>query len=304
MNPLTINRAGVFQTIGLIGKLGDEQVFTELDRIVRFIEGKGRKLVTDIRTGQALGINAGEGAIPTVETSELGKHCDLVIVVGGDGTLLHAARYLSEKDVPLLGINRGRLGFLVDVSPEHIERELEEILAGELFEEQRFILSTEIIREEQVIDRSVAVNDVVIHRSDVARMIELDTFVDGAYVNTHRADGVIISTPTGSTAYALSSGGPLLYPDLEAITLVPICPHTLSNRPIVVTADSVIDVALTDPSEREGQVTMDGHKRHHLEGRDSVRIKRHPVPLRLIHPKHHDHFEILRAKLGWGGHAY
>lgn len=298
----------MFQTIGLIGKLGDEQVFTELDRIVRFIEGKGLKLVTDIRTGKALGINTNENAaastILTVETAELGDHCDLVIVVGGDGTLLHAASYLSEKDVPLLGINRGRLGFLVDVSPEHIERELDEILAGELFEERRFILSTEIIRDGRAIYRGVAVNDVVVHRSDVARMIELDTFVNSLYVNTHRADGVIISTPTGSTAYALSSGGPLLYPDLEAITLVPICPHTLSNRPIVVKADSVIDVTLTDPSEREGQVTMDGQRRHHLEGRDGVRIKRHPVPLRLIHPKHHDHFEILRAKLGWGGHAY
>ena len=289
----------MFPTIGLIGKFGAPEVGGDIRALAGSLSAQGRRVLIDADTAAALSLS--EWAAVPRET--LGRDCDLVIVVGGDGTMLAAARSLYRFEVPILGINLGRLGFLVDVSPDHINECLAGILAGQYSREQRFLLRSRIVRGDEVIHDDVALNDVVIHKWRMARMIEFQTHINGQYVNTHRADGLIVSTPTGSTAYALSGGGPLLTPNLNAFAMVPICPHTLSDRPIVVSADSRIDVRITNTDPGDVRVTMDGQIDHVLgDDREHVLIRREDTPLTLIHPADHDHFKILRAKLHWGSH--
>jgi NAD+ kinase len=256
------------------------------------------------------GLPAGTGLNP----EDLGRRCDLVVVVGGDGTLLGAARTLAGFGVPLVGINLGRLGFLADVSPDQIEGCLDRILDGAYFEEARWMLSARV--EPEPLDAPtappgtatmqdtplLALNDVVIHKWNTARMIEFETYIDGVFVNAQRSDGIIIATPTGSTAYALSGGGPLLHPALDLIALVSICPHTLSNRPLVVAGGSHIEIRVCGFDAGHAEVTCDGQTSLALTPGERVRIERTPHPVRLLHPKGHDHYKILRAKLGWGGH--
>jgi NAD+ kinase len=225
-----------------------------------------------------------------------------VIVVGGDGTLLHAARMMAEHGVPLVGINLGRLGFLVDVSPQDIESALDPILAGEYQSDRRAMLSVRVIADDGLERSYSALNDVVIHKWNTARMIELEMDIDGVFVSAQRSDGLIIATPTGSTAYALSGGGPLVDPALDALLLVPICPHDLSNRPLVVPGDRRIGVRVRGLDQGHVQVTCDGQADLQLPARASVEVVRHRHSAHLLHPRGHDHYQILRAKLGWGGH--
>jgi NAD+ kinase len=234
-----------------------------------------------------------------VDRETLGKQCDLVIVVGGDGTFLSAVRSLADFKIPVLGINLGRLGFLVDISPDRMFETLDQILAGNYVEESRFLLFAQVVRNDEVISEADAFNDVVVHIRDVARMIEFETYINGQFVNYQRADGIVISTPTGSTAYALSSGGPLLHATLEAIALVPICPHTLSNRPLVVNADSLVEIVIGQGEQSTAQVTFDGQTAVDLAPGDKIRIKRKINPILLLHPASYDYYEILRAKLRW-----
>jgi NAD+ kinase len=233
---------------------------------------------------------------------EMGRCCSLVVVVGGDGTLLHAARAMAQFDMPLVGINLGRLGFLVDILPKDIEARLERILAGEYEEEARHMLVASIYDQVLGTGECLALNDVVVHKWNPARMIELETYIDGVFVNAQRSDGIIVSTPTGSTAYALSGGGPLLHPTLDVVALVPICPHTLSNRPLVVAADSTIEIRIAEGDRDQAKVTCDGLTAPNLNSLSRVYVKKAPWSARLLHPKGHDHYKILRAKLGWGGH--
>ncbi len=282
-----------FQTIGLIGKHEDSGPEPTLHALGEFLVGRGQQVLLEQATAaQMPGLS-----LPEADLEQIGQECDLAIVVGGDGTLLHTARSLADFDVPLLGINLGRLGFLADISPDEMLTALGQILAGHYEEEQRFLLRAEIDGRS-----CVALNDVVIHKWNIARMIELETFIDGRFVDAQRSDGLIVSTPTGSTAYALSGGGPLLQPDLNATLLVPICPHTLSNRPIVVGGDSPIEIAVSPRTElAHVRVTCDGQTCLPMTGR-SIHICKHDHRVRLIHPLGHDHFQILRAKLGWSEH--
>ncbi len=285
-----------FSTIGLIGKYGDSCVEDTLTRLVGYLGHRTLTVLLDEATAEvvpALGLE-------TVNRDELGSRCDLIIVVGGDGTLLNAVRSLARFGVSLLGINLGHLGFLADISPDCMADCLDEVLSGNYQEEQRCLLHAAIVRDGEVITESNAFNDVVVHKWDIARMIEMETSINGVYVNTIRADGLIVSTPTGSTAYALSGGGPILYPSLEALVLVPICPHTMSNRPIVVHSSSVVEVVVAEHSQPYAQVTCDGQVNLGLAAGDQVVIRTAPRPVRLIHPARHDHFELLRAKLHWG----
>jgi NAD+ kinase len=284
-----------FQTVGIIAKQGEAaKVADTLERLVRFLEATGRTCLFDPNGAAILGVT-GERVLPDLD---MGERCDLAIVVGGDGTLLHAARALAPSGVPLVGINLGRLGFLVDVSPDEIETCLEHILAGEHDAEERFLLAA---RTDGGPDHP-ALNDVVIHKWNTPRMIEYETYIDGVFVNVQRSDGIIVSTPTGSTAYALSGGGPLLHPSLDALVLVPICPHTLSNRPLVVAGGSRIEIRVCGFDAGHAEVTCDGQTSLALARGERVRIERTPHAARLLHPKGHDHYKILRAKLGWGGH--
>ena len=285
----------LFQTIGLIGKFGDTGVQREVDAVYGHLRALGRKVLVSGQTAETL--RGFEDC--AVGYRGLSEDCDLVIVIGGDGTLLHAARLLADVNVPILGINLGRLGFLVDISPDEMSRRIEEVLNGAYETENRFLIVAEHRRAGERLASGTALNDVVLHKRDAARMVSFETYVDGRLMNHHRSDGLIVATPTGSTAYALSGGGPLIVPDLKVLELVPICPHTLSDRPIVISADS--EVVLRLPKDQQAQVTWDGQELLYIEDGDEIHIRRHPIPLRLLHPVDYDYYEILRAKLGWAG---
>lgn len=235
-----------------------------------------------------------------VEDDVLPAGADLVIAVGGDGTMLYAARHASAHGVPVLGINRGRLGFLADIRPEEIEGSVDAVLAGDYLEEQRMLLQADVMRDGKVISSGVAVNDVVIKRRETARMLEYRTSVDGRYVNTHGGDGFIAATPTGSTAYALSVGGPIMEPSLDAIVLAPICPHTLADRPIVIRGRCTTRVELVENHGAEADVSGDGELIGAMSAGDTLQITAAAQPVTLIHPPGYDYFEVLRNKLYWG----
>ncbi len=285
----------MFQHIGLIAKPDDISVVPDLKAVVELLLARGCQLSYGPNTASLLEISDQGQA-----HEELGKTVDLLIVLGGDGTLLNTARSTADADTPILGINRGRLGFLVDISPADIEQHLNDVLDGHFQDEHRFLIHADLTRNGETRSAGLAFNDVVIHKTDVARMIEIRTQVDGQFVNQHRADGILVSSPTGSTAYALSCGGPLLHPSLEALALVPICPHTLSDRPIVVGSSAIIDMEISDPNERHAQLTLDGQLMINLQGGDIITVSRQPGHVRLIHPAGYDYFNILRAKLNWG----
>ncbi|MCP4284273.1 MAG: NAD(+) kinase [Gammaproteobacteria bacterium] len=282
-----------FQTIGLIGKREAPIPNELLLKLNKFLLGNGQRVLLEESTSRKIPKHGME--IATLD--KIGCVCDLAIVVGGDGTLLHTARSLADYHVPLVGVNLGRLGFLADISPHEMSEKLNQIFAGHYQEDSRFLLHAEINGK-----RSTAFNDVVIHKWDTARMIEFETYIDGTFVDAQRSDGMIISTPTGSTAYALSGGGPLLLPDLNATVMVPICPHTLSNRPLVVAGESLIEIVVCGKTNLDHvRVTCDGQTSLSVQ-RKAIRIRKHHCSVRLIHPPGHDHFKILREKLSWSGH--
>jgi NAD+ kinase len=289
-----------FQTIGILGKSGDPaRVGPTAGRLAAHLQARGRTVLCDRTCAALLGLPEQAGAAG----DELGQRCDLAVVVGGDGTLLGAARTLAGFGVPLVGINLGRLGFLADVSPEQIEGCLDRILDGAYAEEARYMLSARVEPlSEHLAGPLLALNDVVIHKWNTARMIEFETYIDGVFVNAQRSDGIIIATPTGSTAYALSGGGPLLHPSLDVITLVSICPHTLSNRPLVVPGNSRIEIRVCGFDQGHVHLTCDGQTNLSPEPHARVLVQKTGKPVRLLHPEGHDHYAILRAKLGWGGH--
>lgn len=287
-----------FQSVGLIGKYEDPAVADTLRAVADHLRGRGLQIVLD----EATAARTGDLGAETVSRERIGRECDLAVIVGGDGTLLNAARTLSDYDIPVLGVNMGRLGFLVDVSPADMVPCLDAVLEGRYLEEDRLLLRARVLRGDEVILESDALNDVVIHKWQVARMIEFETRIDGSFVHKHRSDGVIVSTPTGSTAYALSGGGPILHPGLPAIVLVPICPHTLTNRPIVVGAASHIEITVTQSPQGGGQITCDGQVNARVAVGDRISISAKPRKLRLLHPADYDYFRILRSKLRWSEH--
>lgn len=286
----------MFRTVGLIGREGDARVAQTFRALVGLLARRGVTVLLDAQSTASLEAKD----LPRVAREELGRRCQLIIIVAGDGTFLGAARSLVDLEVPLLGVNLGRLGFLTDLMPDEMEAGLEDILAGRFQEDERELLRASVYRGGHAFLSEVALNEVVIHKWNIARLIELTTHIDGRLLNTQRSDGLIIATPTGSTAYALSGGGPILYPNLAATVIVPICPHTLSSRPIVVSARSRIEVLVATTPTPEAQLTCDGQVTLELQSGDRVCIERHPRPIRLIHPPGHDYFATLRAKLRWG----
>lgn len=287
-----------FNSIGIIGKYGDPSANNTIGRLANILVQQGCDIYLDEDTAGRIEDNT----LPVIAQQEFGSKCDLAIVIGGDGTLLNAARNLVDSEVPLLGINLGRLGFLVDVSPDEMAIRIKEILNGEFEEEHRTLLSCTIEHQDGTVSQSDALNDVVIHKWEVARMVETETYINGRFLNYMRSDGLIVSTPTGSTAYALSGGGPILEPSMDAIILVPICPHTMSYRPIVLDGDSEVEINVISHPHSHAQVTCDGQINLGVVSGDRVKIKRKDKVIKLIHPHKHNHYEILRAKLGWGEH--
>ena len=285
-----------FKRVGLLGRFGDPKVAEPAQSIVEHLENRG----IETWLAAAPDMPAQLAKLRCIGTDELGAHVDLAIAVGGDGTMLYAARHLASQKVPLLGINRGRLGFLTDVSPELVEDSIDAVLAGDYVNEQRVMLRAEIETATGIEGPMIALNDVVVQKRDTGHMLDFVTWVDGSYVNSHGGDGLIVSTATGSTAYALSCGGPIIHPAVDALVMVPICPHTLSDRPLVLNASSTVEVRVDQRLDTQAQAVCDGELLGELGPDDLLRINMAKDRIELIHPQGHNYFEILRSKLSWG----
>jgi len=285
-----------FKSIAIIGKYMNQSALqlmqADLLELAQHLSHKNIQVWIEENTAR----HAEMTGYKTAPLKEIGGEVDLVIVMGGDGTMLSVARSLKDVDVPLVGINRGRFGFLTDLRVEDMLLQIDRILAGKFTKEPRVMLTAQVIRDGQIFYIDYALNDVVI--KSALRLIELDVTVDEKFVHKQRADGLIISTPTGTTAYALSAGGPILHPNLHAISLVPICPHTLSNRPIAVHSDSQIEVTLMQFDE--AQLSFDGQFQVALEVGDKIIINRAEQTISLLHPSDYCYFDMLRNKLNWG----
>lgn len=292
-----------FATVGLIVHQSSQRAVHSLVRLIHFLKTQDRAFVLEQGTSASLDDEAlARSAKDTVPLNRLGEVSDLVIVVGGDGSMLSAARGLVQSGVPMLGVNRGRLGFLTDITPEDIEEKVGEVLAGQYVAEDRFLLEMKVVHRGQLVSAGNALNDVVLHPGEFIRMLEFELYIDDHFVTSQRSDGMIVSTPTGSTAYALSGGGPILHPRLDAIDLVPMNPHTLSSRPMVVPGDSQIKILLGDRNTTNPQITCDGQVHFQTHPGDEVHITKMAQQLRLVHPRNHNFYERCRSKLGWGGH--
>lgn len=285
-----------FQTVGVIGKLHDARVAPTLRALCAHLRRHGCEVLVERASAAAV---RGKG-VRAVSRQALARRAELAVVVGGDGTLLNAGRTLAPAGVPILGVNAGRLGFMVDIAPADLRRTLDEVLEGRYVREQRLLLSAVIRRGRKALGPFLAINDVVIRNQAAVRMLEFETWLDDEFISLHRADGLIVATPTGSTAYALSGGGPVLHPGLEALTVVPICPHTLSDRPVVIGSDRGVRLVLGGAKGTRAMCTCDGQQNETVYAGDAVEITRAPFSLELIHPKNYRYFNILRNKLHWG----
>ncbi len=282
-----------FKTVALVGLFTDSRVAEPMIRLAEYLANAGITVLSNAATADALSARA-------VADNALSSNADLIIAIGGDGTMLHAAGLAAGGDVPLLGINRGRLGFLADVSPVDMLESLGQVLAGNYTSESRLQLQAKITAADGSQKTALALNDVVLQRRETGRMLDFETRIANKYVNTHMGDGLIAATPTGSTAYALSCGGPIIQPRLDAIVVVPICPHTLSDRPIVIPADQEIEVKLLPREDTKAEISVDGHTLGEFGPDDKLVIGEAEHRITLIHPPGYDFYEILRSKLHWG----
>ena len=285
-----------FQSIAIIGKYMNQSALQlmrkDLLDLAEHLTAKNIQVWVEQDTAQHANITA----YKTAALNNIGSEVDLVIVMGGDGTMLSVARSLIDFNVPLVGINQGRFGFLTDLRVEDMLGQLDGILAGDYVLEPRVILSATVTRDGQEVHANYALNDVVV--KSALRLIELEVSVDEKFVHKQRSDGLIVSTPTGTTAYALSAGGPIVHPNLQAMSLVPICPHTLSNRPIAVHSDSKIDIRMLQLGH--AQLSFDGQFQMELKQGDKVTVKRASQSVSLLHPSDYCYFDMLRNKLNWG----
>lgn len=283
-----------FRIIALIGKYQSTDVAEALCRMVEFLRSRGLEVWLEADTAEAVGHH---GNVRVAEFDEIGQGADLVIVMGGDGTMLTAARALAGHTLPLVGVNQGRLGFLTDVSHDEMFMRVGEILDGHYLRERRSLLEAEVWREGQRVFSNTALNDIVLSRGEIGRMIEFELHVDGEYIYSQRSDGMIISTPTGSTAYALSANGPILHPRLAGIVLVPLCPHGLTYRPLALAQESSVELVIL--GSREGVVYCDGQTLFEAREGDSLRVMRSHQGVTLLHPENYSYFAVLREKLHW-----
>ena len=282
-----------FRKIALAGLYSDPRVAEPMRLIAAHLTKAGLDVFSTPDISSDLSVRA-------VELGELPAEADLIIAVGGDGTMLHAASMTGGADVPLLGVNRGRLGFLTDVSPDQMLVSLDQILGGNYSRESRLRLTATLVSGNSEQSTALALNDIVLQRRDTGRMLDFETSIADRYVNTYMGDGLIVATPTGSTAYALSCGGPIIEPQLDAIVVVPICPHTLSVRPIVIPANQGIEVKLLERDDTNAEISVDGHAIGAFGPADKLQIAPSANRITLIHPPGYDFYEILRSKLHWG----
>lgn len=283
----------MIRTVGIIAKPRKDEVSAVVPQLLRWLRERQLAVVYDRETADCLpGVGAG------VPREELARRVDLIIVLGGDGTLLATARAAGDHEVPILPVNLGGLGFLTSVTLDEMYPILEQALEGKHRTSERMLLEAEVLRHGQVVERHRALNDAVVNKATVARMIEFDLRVDESYVSTFRADGLILSTPTGSTAYSLSAGGPIVYPVLDAFVITPICPHMLTLRPLVIPDRMRIEVSFR-AGEESVVLTLDGQVGVELERDDRIVVRKSATKLHLVRPVRKTYFEILRSKLKW-----
>ena len=282
-----------FRNVAVVGRHDDSRVAEPLTTLVEHLT----KVGVTVFASDSMELDL---PVTRSEESTLAAQADLVIAIGGDGTMLYAGRLTLNHNVPLLGINRGRLGFLADVSPDEMLASVDHILAGEYSTESRLLLDAHLSGADGKTLSATAFNDVVLQRRETGRMVDIEAKVAGQYVNTHSGDGLIVSTPTGSTAYALSCGGPIIEPQLDAVVIVPICPHTLTDRPIVINGNQLIEVRLLERGETQAEVVVDGHSLGAIRPSDVLTINASCERFTLIHPPGYDYYSILRSKLSWG----
>ncbi|MBE4572676.1 NAD(+) kinase [Vibrio navarrensis] len=290
-----------FNVIAIIGKPRDQKAIQTHRDLYHWLTSLGYQVFIDDRLAHILDDVLDEHFAGLVE---LGEKADLAIVVGGDGNMLGAARILSRFDISVIGVNRGNLGFLTDLNPEDFQVALEAVLNGAYIEEDRFLLEAEIHRHGQIKSHNAALNEAVLHPGQIAHMIEFEVYIDNTFAFSQRSDGLIISTPTGSTAYSLSGGGPILSPSLNAISLVPMFPHTLSSRPLVVDANRRIKLLVSPDNRGTQEVSCDGQVSLPVSPGDEIHIYQSPNRLRLIHPQDYSYYHVLRKKLGWSSKLF
>jgi NAD+ kinase len=285
----------MIRTVGIISRPRREDIARVVPPLMEWLRAHGAEVICDSETGECIGALAGQ----TRKREELPAQSDLLIVLGGDGTLLSAARLAADRKVPILAVNLGGLGFLTTVSQDDLYLILEEIFSSKHRISERVMLEAEIVRGGSVIRRQIALNDAVINKAALARIMDLELRINGEYVTTYKADGLILSTPTGSTAYSLAAGGPIVYPNVAAFIVTPICPHTLTNRPLVIPDSVKIEIDF-QAEDNAVFLTLDGQVGIELARGDHIVVRRAPEKLRLVRPAKKTYFEILRSKLKWG----
>lgn len=309
ISPISFNIAkSHFKRIGLMGRAGKKSITTTLNELINLLSEWGLEITIDTSTASIDGIhidfNRDDNPIKILPRGRMGEHCDLVMVVGGDGSILQAGSVLAGTGVPVLGVNRGRLGFLADINPERLGMELSEVFAGEYHTDERFLLKMQVLGRDddgntQVFHESHALNDVVLHAGKSVHTIDFKLQIDDIDVYRQHADGLIVATPTGSTAYSLSAGGPIIHPSLDAICLAPMHPHTLSSRPIVVAGTSKITIKIHKDNRTQPMVSSDGEASVPLDNDQTLLITKHDKSLILLHPLDVDFYQACRTKLNW-----
>jgi NAD+ kinase len=283
-----------FHTVGLVGKYDNPGMHDSVCKLAEFLRARGHAVMLASQTAERLNIQD----CPHRNLHDLARESDVVVVLGGDGTMLSIARELAGHNAPLIGINQGRLGFLTDITVDDMYDAIAEILSGQYVAEERILLNGQIRRDGERVFETTAFNDIVVGKGGSGRLIDLEIAINSEFVYSQRADGLVVTSPTGTTAYALSAGGPIVHPTLEAVALVPICPHTLSARPIVVSSQSRIELHLTYADD--ARVHFDGQHHFDLMSGDHVWITRASRPVTLLHPHSYSYYDTLRQKLHWG----
>jgi NAD+ kinase len=282
-----------FEAAALIGKYKSPEIAAPLLRLAGFLQQRGVKVLLDRLTASHIG----DCPYPVLRLEELGQQADLAIVIGGDGTMLNIARTFAPYDVALVGVNQGRLGFLTDISVDTMIETIGAVLENKFVTEDRMLLSAEVWSGEERVFEVLAFNDVVLSKGVKGSMVEFEVSIDGQFIYSQRSDGLIVATPTGSTAYALSSGGPIVHPSLDVMTLVPVCPHTLSNRPIVIDGGCAVEIRVRDGNDSHAH--FDSHSHFDLKQGDRIRVCRYAHAIKLLHPVGHSYYAMLREKLHW-----
>lgn len=284
-----------FKNIALIGSSDENHIAATFSELATHVLTLGLNVMVEHTLNLPL-----PAKVARQPADHLNAHSDLVITIGGDGTMLRAARLFAGSGVPLVGINRGRLGFLADINPREIINRIDEVLAGQYVRGSRSLLQVRLLSADGKTQQSLAVNDCVLQKWETGRMLDYETWIDGQYVNTHCGDGVIVASATGSTAYALSCGGPIIHPHLDALVIAPICPHTLSDRPIVISSNSTVEIRRVQDRATKAQITCDGDMLGDLNVGDRLLIEPSHLRVNFLHPTDHDYYRILRSKLHWG----